>query len=155
VSKFTPSSFLLNNSKGRPDFIMTMLVVVILALLVILVIWLGLNSLAMINAKEMPGRESSAVIELMKSFNTNAQLIILGVCSSVFTLAGTYYLRRSAYDDHHEERAKRKFNEQRVAEGQQQHGRVAGVQPALNQGFVNNEESTLAHPNYDDEEEDI
>ena len=155
MSKLTPSSFLLNNSKGRPDFIMTMLVVVILALLVLLVIWLGLNSLAMVSGQNLSQSESSTLVELMKSFNTNAQLIILGVCSSVFTLAGTYYLRRSSYDNHHEQRAARKMQE-KMRNEQGYGGRVAGVQPpATSQGFVENQQSTLLHPNYDDEEEDI
>ncbi|MBX2857083.1 MAG: hypothetical protein KTR17_00345 [Cellvibrionaceae bacterium] len=157
MSNLTPSSFLLNNSKGRPDFIMTMLVVVILALLVMLVIWLGLNSLAMVSGQNLSREESNALVELMQSFNSNAQLIILGICSSVFTLAGTYYLRRSSYDNHHEQRAHRKLQEKMMTTQQGAGGgRVAGVQSAASaMGYVDNQQSTLQHPNYDDEEEDI
>lgn len=141
-----PATFLLINSKGHPDFIMTMLVVVIIALLFTVLFWMGLNTMFFITEYES-GR-GEYMTHFMGVFNDNAQVIIIGLCSSIFTLAGTYYLRRSSFDKHHEV-SKQNKNEHLMESA------LPGTGSSVISGFVENNETTLIHPNYDDEEEDI
>lgn len=139
----TPAKFLLKNSKGYPDFVMTMLVAVILCLFVVLLYWMMLNLIGL-HLLSNPNAEKSTVESisaLLSNFNENSQIIIVGICSSVFSLAGTYYLRRAAYDKHYVEKKKldtetsdKKFN---------------------NVGLEGSSDSSIGHPNFDNEEEDI
>lgn len=143
-----PAGFMLINSKGYPDFVMTMLVVVILALLLVIIFWMGLNLLVF--SGDWNSENSKALGGFISSFNENSQIIILGLCSSVFTLAGTYYLRRSSHDKNYTEREKNHITNNLPIDGGLL-GAVAGVVS----GFVDNKDTTLDHPHYDDEEEDI
>ncbi|MEE9464055.1 MAG: hypothetical protein V3W14_00595 [Candidatus Neomarinimicrobiota bacterium] len=137
-----PASFLLKNSKGHPDFVMTMLVAVILATFIVILFWMLMNTLAIKGA--MGASSDSTVLRALGNFNDNARLIVLGLCSSIFSLAGAYYLRRASFDKHHEA----------VEKTQVEHGISLGGTAATS-GFQSTEESTLLHPNYDDSEEDI
>lgn len=137
-----PASFLLRNSKGHPDFVMTMLVAVTLAMFIVVMFWLLLNILAFRYAVNETASE--ALLKLLETFNLNARLIVLGFASSVFSLAGAYYLRRASFDKHFAVREKTKL----------EHGIPTG-EGADTSGFVLPELSTLLHPNYDDSEEDI
>ncbi len=144
-----PASFLLRNSKGHPDFVMTMLVAVTMAMFVVVLVWILLNLLAFrMTATPSPTDEllglMDRAITLLASFNENARLIVLGFASSVFSLAGAYYLRRASYDKHYES-----LEKTRVEQGISIGGRAA------TSGFLPTEQSTLLHPNYDDGEEDI
>ncbi|UCE19724.1 MAG: hypothetical protein JSV84_05100 [Gemmatimonadota bacterium] len=151
-----PASFLLRNSKGYPDFVMTMLVAVTLALFVVILCWMALNLVGLHSISATPASqagtgdiEGSVVsaggsVQLLNSFNENARLIVLGLCSSVFSLAGAYYLRRRSHDIHYESWQKTKVE--------------LGLQDAgarIPSGYVSPVRSTLTHANYDDEEEDI
>ena len=137
-----PASFMLNNSKGHPDFVMTMLVAVTLAMFLVVLFWMLLNVLAFRAATDADS--SKYVFQMLESFNENARMIVLGFGSSVFSLAGAYFLRRYSYDKHFQERERTRleFGADVTNEGDQ-----SGFQPI--------EESTLQHRNYDDEEEDI
>jgi hypothetical protein len=138
-----PASFLLRNSKGHPDFVMTMLVAVTLAMFIVVLFWLLLNIMAF--RYSLVGADGqSTLLEMLQSFNENARLIVLGFASSVFSLAGAYYLRRASHDKHYAEREKTKMD----------HGVPVGVNGGTT-GFVSPGHSTMLHPNYDDGEEDI
>ncbi len=156
LNKRAPANFLLVNSIGRPDFIMTMLVVVIVAFLVVILFWIGLNSMTILlqvqTSSEAEARRAFQIADLMRTFNEQAQIIILGLASSVFTLAGAYYLRRSSYDKNDVEREQIQFENATRTSGV---GGIAGAVSSASEGFVENTETTLSHPNYDDEEEDI
>lgn len=143
--KSAPASFLLVNSKGRPDFIMTMLVVVIVAILLLLLAWLGFNFLALHSTlAQKPGVTNQALVDLVANFNNNTQIIVISLASSVFSLAGAYFLRRASYDKHHLEKKRLDLDRQARDEASDKAG-----------GFVQQGGQTLTHPNYDDEEEDI
>lgn len=137
-----PARFILKNSKGRHDFIMTMLVAVTLALFIVVMFWMVLNLLAFRMA--VTGTAEQDVIDLLKSFNNNARLIVVGLASSVFSLAGAYYLRRSSFDTHYEKLIRTKDEILNKFTGGS--GEIKYAAP---------EQSTLSHPNYDDGEEDI
>lgn len=151
--KGQPAKFLLNNSKGRPDFLMTMLTIVTIAMLIVLLFWMALNLIAFrttltkeaIAANENNKTEESFIpqlILLVSDFNSNTRLIILGLASSVFSLAGAYYLRRKNYDEHYLKNEKSK-----LFMGFKENGETPSFVPA--------DKSTIDHPNYDDESEDI
>ena len=144
MDKFKPAGFLLINSKGRPDFLMTMLVVVIVASLLVILFWMGLNLIVVFG--HWTDAQHQQLTQHMINFNEQTQIIILGLFSSIFTLAGSYYLRRSSYDKHYLEREK--FQHEVAKETQ-----VAIAAPLA--GFIENTQSTLLHPNYDDTGEDI
>jgi hypothetical protein len=93
--KGSPARFLLRNSHGRQDFVMTMLVVAMLALVVSILFFV------LINYPNLRGSTGPGNTESVGKFD-NVRLIILGICSCVFSLAGAYYLRRKAYDEHYE-----------------------------------------------------
>ncbi|VUD59188.1 hypothetical protein TDB9533_02613 [Thalassocella blandensis] len=142
--KNKPAKFLLSNSKGYPDFVMTMLVAVILCLFIVLLYWMMLNLIGLYLLTQPTANPEvvQSVSVLLANFNENSQIIIIGICSSVFSLAGTYYLRRSAYDNHYVE--KKKLDTQVTT---QIHNR--------NVGLAESTSSSIGHPHFDDEEEDI
>ena len=139
-----PAKFLLKNSKGHPDFVMTMLVAVILCLFVVLLYWMMLNlvGLHLLTQENINTKHVEPVSNLLANFNQNSQIIIIGICSSVFSLAGSYYLRRASYDKHYVEKLKL-----------EQHQQTIVTNPSV--GLEGNSSSSVGHPNFDDEEEDI
>jgi magnesium-transporting ATPase (P-type) len=151
--KGAPARFLLRNSQGRQDFIMTMLVVAMLALVVSILFFMLINYLS------LRGSTANGGTDAVGNFNDNMRLIILGVCSSVFTLAGAYYLRRKAYDEHYESYVKSKES---YLKAQAELGAITSDNslpattfvPARGSSVLTGV-STLAHPGYDDEEEDV
>ena len=144
LMKSKPAKFLLSNSKGYPDFVMTMLVAVILCLFIVLLYWMMLNliGLHLLTQPEANPEIVQSVSVLLANFNENSQIIIIGICSSVFSLAGTYYLRRAAYDKHYVEKKRLDTD-------------LAAQQTLHNVGLEGVSTSSIAHPNFDDEEEDI
>ncbi|MCG8533479.1 MAG: hypothetical protein MI808_00110 [Pseudomonadales bacterium] len=139
-----PAKFLLKNSKGHPDFVMTMLVAVILCLFVVLLYWMMLNlvGLHLLTQENINTKHVEPVSNLLANFNQNSQIIIIGICSSVFSLAGSYYLRRASYDKHYVEKLKLEQHQQKIV-----------TNPSV--GLEGNSISSVGHPNFDDEEEDI
>jgi hypothetical protein len=149
----TPARFLLRNSHGRQDFIMTMLVVAMLALVVSILFFMLINYL------NLRGSIGNGNTEAVGKFNDNMRLIILGICSCVFSLVGAYYLRRKAYDEHYESYMQTKES---YLKTQAELGAIAIDSFPPTKTFVpgglstvSAGVSTLAHPSYDDEEEDI
>jgi hypothetical protein len=151
-----PASFLLRNSKGYPDFVMTMLVAVTLALFVVILCWMALNPVCLHRISAPPASQSGTgdversvvsaggSVQVLNSFNENARLIVLGLYSAVFSLAGVYYLRRRSHDIVYESWQKTK-----VELGLDEAG------ARIPAGHVSPGRSTLMHSNYDDGEEDI
>ena len=135
-----PARFLLRNSKGHPDFVMTMLVAFSVALFLLLLFWIMINLIGLLNVISNSASGNTTLVGFIDSFNNNLQLVVIGLSSSVFGLAGTYYLRRKSYDEHYLEKQKTWHNM----------GSILDVD-----GFIDKAKSTLQHPNYDDEEEDI
>lgn len=152
--KNSPAKFLLKNSKGYPDFIMTMLVAVILCLFIVLLFWMMLNLLGLhlLSSPNASTDMVNSVANLLSNFNEHSQIIIVGICSSVFSLAATYYLRRSAFDKHYVEK-KRLENEISQEHSTLEHSTVENS--TLEHGLVGNNQSSIGHPNFDDDEEDI
>ncbi len=137
-----PASFLLRNSKGHPDFVMTMLVAVILATFLVILFWMLMNTLAIKGAMGTP--PDPVVLTALSNFNDNTRLIVLGLCSSIFSLAGAYYLRRASYDKHYESLEKTRV----------EHG-IPNGGGAATSGFLPPDQSSLLHTNYDNTGEDI
>lgn len=137
-----PASFLLRNSKGHPDFIMTMLVAVILATFLVILFWMWMNTRAMDTAIKISLQAN--VLAHLKDFNETSRLIILGLFSSVFSLAGAYYLRRMSQD-----KVQTAIEKVRLEQGS------IDSDGESNSGLLSPEQSTLLDPNYDDGEEDI
>ncbi len=141
VVKQKPAAFLMRNSQGYPDFIMTMLVYFSVALFILLLFWIGFQYLAFKITYSLQGEATHPFVEFCKSFNDTIRLIVLGVSSTIFGLAGSYMLRRKFKDDHYIQ-----LKQQEIDLG----GKIADAT-----GFIGETESTLSHSNYDDEEEDI
>ncbi len=137
-----PAGFLLRNSKGHPDFIMTMLVAVILATFLVILFWMWMNTRAMDMA--VKPNLGTGILDQLKDFNKTSQLIILGLFSSVFSLAGAYYLRRMSQD-----------KEQTAIEKVRLEQGLIDSDSEANSGLLAPEQSTLMDRNYDDGEEDI
>ena len=135
-----PARFLLKNSKGHPDFVMTMLVAFSVALFLLLLFWVMINLIGLLNVLTVDAQGNGTLVEFIKSFNSNLQLVVIGLSSSVFGLAGTYYMRRKSYDEHYLEKQKTWHSMGSIVDAE---------------GFIDKAKSTLQHPNYDDEEEDI
>lgn len=142
MKNYTPANFIMRNSKGYPDFIMTMLVYFSLALFVLLLIWVlaqyfGFRVTAQMGAED----KDHPFLLFITSFNDTIRMIVIGVSASVFGLAGSYLLRRKFHDDHYLEKKKFESQDSAIVE--------------IIEGFLKPGESSMAHPNFDDEEEDI
>ena len=145
--KGKPAKFIIRNSKGYPDFLMTMLTVVTVALLVLLLFWICLNILAFRDSKTQ--ETDSGFVQYLQSFNENSRIMVLGICSSIFSFAGAYYLRRQSYDKHYESMKQMDTNLIQST--------VSGIiiDPDRKNSFLPPSETKRQHPNYDDEGEDI
>ena len=142
----TPANFLMRNSKGYPDFIMTMLVYFSMALFVLLIIWALAQYFGFRITSQMAGNDKDhPFLMFMTSFNDTIRMIVIGVSGSVFGLAGSYLLRRKFHDDHFLEKIK--CESQDLNQG-------SSIVEAI-EGFLKPGESSMTHPNFDDEEEDI
>ncbi len=141
MSKQLPAGFIMRNSRGYPDFIMTLLVYFSLALFTLLIIWVLLQYCGLRFSLRIPADGTHPFMEFMHGFNETIRLIIISLSGSIFGLAGSYLLRRKFYDDHYLEKQKRK--------GSSHHTEIH------TSGFVTASQSSLQHSNYDDEEEDI
>ena len=138
----TPANFLLRNSKGYPDFIMTMLVYFSMALFILLIIWALAQYFGFrITAQMAVSDKDHPFLMFMTSFNDTIRMIVIGVSASVFGLAGSYLLRRKFHDDHYLQKKKFESQGSPIVE--------------VIEGFLKPGESSMAHPNFDDEEEDI
>lgn len=141
MNKQAPAGFIMRNSRGYPDFIMTMLVYFSLALFILLIIWVMVQYFGFRVSLRLASDAKHPFIEFLHGFDETIRLIIISISGSVFGLSGSYLLRRKFYDDHHLERQKIKPR--------------SGHTLIDTDGFINAGQSTLTHGNYDDDEEDI
>ncbi len=140
-----PAKFLMINSKGKPDFIFTLLTIFSFILIFLIIFWAAFNLLAFFHT--LNNTNSQNMIDLLKNYNENMRYIFITFVVQVLGLAGTYYKRRSQ-----QEKGNGKANEGESPGS-------ASLWPSIladkGLNFVSEKTSTLTHPNYDDEEEDI
>ena len=96
-----PSTWLLRNSKGYPDFLFTIVAYSLALLFLVLVIWILFGILSFAYA----GTPKAATLLKIKDSMKTGLVSLAGV---VFGLAGSYTVRRYKYDEHHEIRQQRK-----------------------------------------------
>ncbi len=89
-----PSSWLLKNSKGYPDFLFTILTYSMILLIFIALSWLAFAILAYFHAGDP---KIVAVMQIMNSMKTG----LISLAGVVFGLAGSYTVRRYKTDDHY------------------------------------------------------
>lgn len=89
-----PSSWLLKNSKGYPDFLFTILTYSMILLIFLALSWLAFAVLAYSHAGNP---RITAVLQIMNSMKTG----LISLAGVVFGLAGSYTVRRYKTDDHY------------------------------------------------------
>jgi hypothetical protein len=89
-----PSSWLLKNSRGYPDFLFTILTYSMILLIFIALSWLAFAVLAYLHAGDP---RIAAVMKIMDSMKTG----LISLAGVVFGLAGSYTVRRYKTDDHY------------------------------------------------------
>lgn len=94
-----PSSWLLKNSKGYPDFLFTILTYSMLLLIFVSLVWIAFGLLTFIHAESY---KAEVLIKVMDSMKTG----LISLAGIVFGLAGSYTVRRFKKDDHFVERQK-------------------------------------------------
>ncbi|MGH1363453.1 MAG: hypothetical protein ACRBF0_07850 [Calditrichia bacterium] len=92
-----PSKWLMYNSMGYPDFLFTILTYAMALLAMMAVVWLTFSVVAFTNAGSPHATVSLAVLENMQS----GFISMVGV---IFSLAGSYVVRRYKKDEHYVEK---------------------------------------------------
>lgn len=123
----TPSSWLMRNSMGFPDFLFTILTYAMLLLIFISLVWIGFGLLAFVHAGT-PKQE--ALLSVMESMRAG----LISLVGVVFGLAGSYTVRRFKKDDHYIQKKKLEHNGEAPVGG----GLEGMIQKGL--GLVMNEE---------------
>ena len=96
-----PSTWLLRNSKGYPDFLFTIVTYSLALLVLVLLIWIFFGILSFAYATTP---KAAVLLKIMDSMKTG----LVSLAGVVFGLAGSYTVRRYKYDDHYEKRQLRK-----------------------------------------------
>ncbi|NOX87748.1 MAG: hypothetical protein GXO77_01895 [Calditrichaeota bacterium] len=109
-----PSSWLLKNSKGFPDFLFTILTYSMILLVFLSLIWIAFAVLAFIRAGTP---QAEILIKIMNSMKTG----LVSLAGVVFGLAGSYTVRRFKTDDHYLQKKRLEYdmgktNEERTAD---------------------------------------
>ncbi len=94
-----PSSWLLKNSKGFPDFLFTILTYSMILLVFLTLIWIAFAVLAFIRAGTP---QAEILIKIMNGMKTG----LVSLAGVVFGLAGSYTVRRFKTDDHYLQKKK-------------------------------------------------
>ena len=89
-----PSKWLLNNSKGYPDFLFTLLVYSFLLFTIICFVWVGLIMIVAVNP-------SSTDFSSLKEILKDIRIGLVAIAGLVFGLAGNYTVRRFKKDEQH------------------------------------------------------
>lgn len=89
-----PSSWLLRNSEGFPDFLFTILTYSMLLLIAVSLLWMAFGVLSFVHAGS---REASVLIQIMDSMKTG----LISLAGVIFGLAGSYTVRRFKKDEHY------------------------------------------------------
>jgi len=92
-----PSSWLLRNSKGYPDFLFTIVTYSLILLALVSLIWIAFGILSFIHAGTP---EAETLVKVMDSMKTG----LVSLAGVVFGLAGSYTVRRFKYDEHYVEK---------------------------------------------------
>lgn len=93
VKSGKPSKWLLKNSSGYPDFLFTILTYSMILLFLVTIFWIGFGILSFKyagTAKEM------ALLKVMDSLKTG----LVSLVGVIFSLAGSYTVRRYKRDQH-------------------------------------------------------
>jgi hypothetical protein len=94
-----PSSWLLKNSKGFPDFLFTILTYSMLLLVFVTLCWVVFGVLTFLRA-DTGG--AATILQVMDSMKTG----LISLAGVIFGLAGSYTVRRFKTDDHYLEKKK-------------------------------------------------
>ena len=94
-----PSPWLLNNSRGFPDFLFTILTYSMLLLVLVTLMWITFGILAFLNADNI---KADVILQVMDSMKTG----LISLAGVVFGLAGSYTVRRYKTDEHWIEKKK-------------------------------------------------
>jgi H+/Cl- antiporter ClcA len=94
-----PSSWLLKNSKGFPDFLFTILTYSMLLLVFVTLCWVAFAVLTFLRA-DTGG--AVTILQIMDSMKTG----LISLAGVIFGLAGSYTVRRFKTDDHYIEKKK-------------------------------------------------
>jgi len=94
-----PSSWLLKNSKGFPDFLFTILTYAMLLLVFVTLCWVVFGVLTFLRA-DTTG--AATILQIMDSMKTG----LISLAGVIFGLAGSYTVRRFKTDDHYIEKKK-------------------------------------------------
>lgn len=94
-----PSSWLLKNSKGFPDFLFTILTYSMLLLVFVTLCWVVFGVLTFLRA-DTTG--AATILQIMDSMKTG----LISLAGVIFGLAGSYTVRRFKTDDHYIEKKK-------------------------------------------------
>ena len=94
-----PSSWLLKNSKGFPDFLFTILTYSMLLLVFVTLCWVAFGVLTFLRA-DTGG--AATILQIMDSMKTG----LISLAGVIFGLAGSYTVRRFKTDDHYIEKKK-------------------------------------------------
>lgn len=94
-----PSKWLLNNSKGFPDFLFTILTYSMILLVFVSLIWIGFGILSFIHAGSS---KAATLIQVLESMKTG----LISLAGVIFGLAGSYTMRRFKKDEQHVEKLK-------------------------------------------------
>ena len=89
-----PSSWLLKNSKGFPDFLFTILTYSMLLLVFVTLCWVVFGVLTFLRA-DTGG--AATILQVMDSMKTG----LISLAGVIFGLAGSYTVRRFKTDDHY------------------------------------------------------
>lgn len=94
-----PSSWLLKNSKGFPDFLFTILTYSMLLLVFVTLCWVTFGVLAFLIADT---KMAAIIVQVMDNMKTG----LISLAGVIFGLAGSYTIRRFKKDDHYLEKIK-------------------------------------------------
>ncbi len=94
-----PSSWLLKNSSGYPDFLFTILTYSMILLIFLALIWVAFAILAFFNTGTP---QAALLVEIMDNMKTG----LISLAGVVFGLAGSYTVRRYKKDQHYVEKKK-------------------------------------------------
>ncbi len=97
-----PSSWLLRNSKGFPDFLFTILTYSMILLIFVSLIWIAFAVLSFIYAGK---QEAVILLKIMESMKTG----LISLAGVIFGLAGSYTVRRFKKDDHYVQKMESEF----------------------------------------------
>ena len=119
-----PSTWLLKNSKGFPDFLFTILTYSLILLAFVSLIWIAFGILSFVHAGSA---KAQTLIEIMDNMKTG----LVSLAGVVFGLAGSYTVRRFKKDEQYIE--KTKMENELVLSAVQPEPNASGLQPVINE----------------------